>query len=330
MASRPDPLDHRIHLETHLDDDSEEAARAELRAALAERPRRIPSRFFYDEKGSDLFERICELPEYYPTRAESALLARWADDIAATTRATEVVELGSGAATKTRWLLSALERAGTLRRYVPVDVSGATLERSAHELVAEYPGLTVHGLVADFERHLGEIPAGERRLVLFLGSTIGNFPPARARQFLGEIRGILGPEDSFLLGTDLIKDRAVLEAAYDDAQGVTAAFNLNILEVVNRLTDGDFDPTGFRHRAVWNGEDCWIEMRLVSLAPQRVRLPALDLTLDLEQGEEILTEISSKYDQVRVETLLTGAGMRLRRWYTDPQGRFAASLAVPA
>ncbi len=237
------------------------------------------------------------------------------------------MELGSGAATKTRILLDAMARAGNLRTYVPLDVSESMVRRSAEELAAAYPGLTVHGLVADFHHHLDHIPAGEPRLVVFLGSTIGNLRPREAIAFLRGIAAPMAPGDFFLLGVDLVKEPAVLEAAYNDAAGVTAEFNRNILRVVNRLTRGDFAPDRFAHRAFFEPENRWIEMRLVADGVQRVRLERLDLTLELADGEEILTEISCKYERSRVERMLTAGGFALERWFTDRAELFALALA---
>lgn len=304
---------------------------ADLAAALGRKPREIPSKFFYDEAGSELFERITELPEYYQTRTERALLESIADRLVEASGATELVEIGAGAATKTRVLLDALERAGRLRLYVPLDVDESMVRRVATELTAEYPGLCVHGVVGDFMAHLGHIPDGggpeARRLVLFLGGTLGNLRPEAARRFLEELRSEMAPGDDFLLGADLVKPVARLEAAYDDAAGVTAEFNRNILNVVNRRTGGDFDPAAFRHRALYDSQRCWIEMRLVSLKRQQVHLPALGLDFTLEEGEEILTEISAKYDRLRLEELLRGAGFEPVAWFTDPEGLFGLSLS---
>ncbi len=299
----------------------------ELREALLSTPRRIPSKFFYDDHGSGLFERITELPEYYQTRTEGALLASIADRIAEITRAEDLVEIGAGAATKTRILLDALRRAGTLRLYVPVDVAEGTMRRVAEELVAEYPGLKVHGLVGDFMTQLDSIPNGGRRLVIFLGGTIGNLRPEEARSFLRRLQREIAPGDFFLLGVDLVKPVARVEAAYNDAAGVTAEFNRNILRVVNGLTGGDFDPGAFGHRAFYNRETDWIEMWLVSERDQTVHLPALGLEIEIRKGEEILTEISAKYDRKRAEELLAGTGFEPLEWYTDPEELFGLALA---
>jgi L-histidine N-alpha-methyltransferase len=323
---RRPPAD-RITVEVALEAVDPQAELAELRAALDETPRRIPTRYFYDRRGSELFERITELPEYYPTRAETALLEANADEIARATGAEELVELGSGAATKTRILLDAMARAGNLRTYVPLDVSEAMVRRSAEQLAGAYPDLRVHGLVADFHHHLDHIPDGEPRLVIFLGSTIGNLRPDEAIAFLRRIAAPMAPGDFFLLGVDLVKETTVIEAAYNDAQGLTADFNRNVLRVVNRLAGGDFAPECFAHRAFFDPVNRWIEMRLVARGTQKVRLEGLGLTLELEDGEEILTEISCKYERGQVDEMLAAGGFRLERWYAGGERRFGLALA---
>ncbi|HEV7668153.1 MAG TPA: L-histidine N(alpha)-methyltransferase [Thermoanaerobaculia bacterium] len=303
----------------------------ELSRSLREPLPRIPSRFFYDDVGSNLFEQICELPEYYPTRTERALLYEIAPEVAARTRAEVLVEIGSGAATKTRLLLDALQAQGTLGLYVPFDVAEATTRRIGAELTAEYPGLAVHGILGDFLTDLAPLPGGGpggRRLAIFLGGTIGNLNPAEAASFLSQLHAALAPGDTFLLGVDRIKPIARLEAAYNDSAGVTAAFNLNILSAVNRVTGGNFDLEGFRHRAFFDLEHSWIEMRLVATRSQRVDLPALDLSLDFEAGDEILTEISTKYDRPRAEALLATAGFSTVAWFSDPEDLYGLILAA--
>jgi L-histidine N-alpha-methyltransferase len=302
--------------------------RVELRAALLRTPREIPSRLFYDDHGSRLFERIGELPEYYQTRTEHALLAAIADRVVALAGADELVEIGAGSALKTRTLLDAMQRAGRLRRYVPVDVAEGTIRRAADELTAEYPELLVHGIVGDFTADLGRLPGSARRLVIFLGGTIGNLRPAEARDFLRRRAREMAAGDCFLLGVDLVKRVERLEAAYNDAAGVTAAFNRNILRVVNRLAGGNFDPAAYRHHAFYDPGPRWIEMRLAAVSPQRVLLPGLDLALDLAEDEEILTEISAKYDRAQAEELLSAAGLVPREWFTDPEQLFGLALAV--
>ena len=299
----------------------------ELGRSLREPLPRIPSRFFYDDLGSDLFEQICELPEYYPTRTERALLAEIAPKVAAATRAETLVEIGSGAATKTRLLLDALTRQGTLSLYVPFDVAEATTQRIGAELTEEYPGLAVHGILGNFLADLAPLPGGAPRLAIFLGGTIGNLTPEEAGMFLSDLHSALAPGDSFLLGVDRVKPIPRLEAAYDDSAGVTAAFNLNILRETNRIAEGDFDPAGFRHRAFFDVVHSRIEMRLVATRAQKVVLRALDLTLDFAPGGEILTEISTKYDQPRAESLLAAAGFSIISWFTDREDLFALILA---
>ena len=304
---------------------------AELRRALLRTPREIPSKHLYDERGSALFERITELPEYYQTRTEKALLERHADRIVLRSQARELVEIGAGAATKTRVLLRAMERQRLLSRYVPIDVDVAMLERVATELAAEFPALTVHAIAADFDHSLDRLPRGPRRLVVFLGSTIGNLRPAdEAPALLRSIRSRMRVSDHFLLGVDLIKDRARLEAAYDDARGVTAEFSRNILRVVNRIAGADFDPEAFRHVAVWDERNQWMDIRLLAESAQRVRLRSLDLEIEISAGEEIRTEISAKYDRPKAEALLAAAGLAPLEWITDDENLFALALARPA
>ena len=303
---------------------------AELRETLLRSPRQIPSKHLYDERGSQLFERITELPEYYQTRTERAILERNADRIVASSEPRELVEIGAGAATKTRVLLRAMERQGSLERYVPIDVDVAMLERVAAELTREFPGLAVHGIGADFDHSLDRLPPGPRRLVAFLGSTIGNLRPAdEAPALLRSIRAQMQPGDRLLLGIDLIKDRARLEAAYNDSRGVTAQFSRNILRVVNRLADADFDLDAFQHRAVWDERNHWMDIRMVAQSPQHVTLRALDLELDFAAGEQIRTEISAKYDRPKADALLRAGGFDTVEWITDDERLFALALAEP-
>ena len=300
----------------------------DARAGLTRTPKELPPKHLYDTRGAALFEQICELPEYYPTRTERAILERVAGELIAQTGACELVELGSGSATKTRVLLDAMAAAGTLESYVAVDVTERAVRDSAAELTREYPGLRVHGLIGDFERHLDHLPqASGPRLLAFLGGTIGNFAPASRRRFLRTVCGLLGPADHLLLGTDLVKDRTTLEAAYDDAAGVTAEFNRNILHVLNRELGADFDLAGFQHVALFDTENEWIEMRLRSLRDQRVELPAIALSVEFEDGEELRTEISAKFTRERVAAELTAGGLALAAWHTDENDWFALSLA---
>ncbi|RCV54110.1 L-histidine N(alpha)-methyltransferase, partial [Marinitenerispora sediminis] len=276
-----------------------------------------------------LFEQITELPEYYPTRAERAILRARAVEIAATTRADTLVELGSGSGEKTRLLLDALRAAGTLRRFVPVDVSGGFLEAAAGQIAADHPGLAVQAVVADFERHLHLLPTGGRRMVAMLGSTIGNQTPGQRRSFLTDLRSTMAPGDTLLLGLDLVKETDRLLAAYDDAQGVTAEFDRNVLHVINRELDGDFVPEAYQHVAHWNAEAEWIEMRLRAERPQRVRVAGLDLAVEFAAGEEMRTEVSAKFRPDGARAELAEAGFAVLRWWTDPAADFALVVAGP-
>ncbi len=292
----------------------------------------LPPKHFYDERGSDLFAQICELPEYYPTRTETRILADRAAEIVAQTGAGELVELGSGAADKARILLDAMAAAGTVRRYVPLDVSETVVREAAHELVRDFDDLQVHGVIGDFERHLDQVPErGEApRLVALLGGTIGNFPPGTRRRLLRKIGCLLGPEDRLLLGTDLVKDPAVLEAAYDDPQGITAEFNRNVLHVINRELGADFSPERFDHIAFYDRRHEWIEMRLRARTRQEVRIASLELSVEFAPGEELRTEISAKFTRERLESDYAAAGLRLDGWFTDEDELFALSLAARA
>ena len=288
----------------------------------------LPPKHLYDARGSELFDAICELPEYYQTRTERRILEQHADEIVERSGAVELVELGSGSATKTRVLLDAMARAGTLRRYVPVDVSATTVHAVAQLLCEQYPGLSVHGVVGDFERHLKHLPAAAGpRLVPFLGGTIGNFPPGSRRGFLRKLARTLGPDGHLLLGTDLVKDPLVIEAAYDDSAGVTAQFNLNVLHVLNRELGANFDVEAFEHVAFFDREREWIEMRLRATRPQHVRIDALDLEIDFANREEMRTEISAKFTRQRLRADLAAAGLELEEMLTDPDELFAVSLA---
>jgi L-histidine N-alpha-methyltransferase len=318
-----------ISLISHLNADEAAAAlRADALAGLTATPKTLPPRWFYDERGSELFDQITRLPEYYPTRTERAILAARAPEIAAATRAETLVELGSGTSEKTRLLLTALREAGALRRFVPFDVDPSVLRSAAAALVEECPGLEVEAVVGDFTRHLGRLPQGGRRLVAFLGSTIGNLEPFERADFLAELAGTLAPGDFFLLGTDLVKDPARLVHAYDDAEGVTAAFNRNVLAVLNRELKADFDPEAFDHVALWDTDDEWIEMRLRSRTAQTVSVAALDLEVSFAAGEELRTEISAKFRRDRIERELATARLAMTHWWTDPAGDFALSLSV--
>jgi L-histidine N-alpha-methyltransferase len=293
----------------------------------------IPPKHFYDARGAELFDRICELPEYYPTRCERAILEQRSDEIATLTEAAELVELGSGTAAKTRLLLDALRDEGTLRRYVPIDVTESMVRDCAEALVEEYPGLRVHGIVGDFERHLSHVPKPEDgpRIVAFLGGTIGNFPPGSRRRFLRSMSRLLRPGvDFLLLGTDLVKDAATLEAAYDDAAGVTAEFNRNVLRVINRELDADFDVEAFEHVAFYDRDREWIEMRLRASRRMDVHVGALGLDVSFAAREEMRTEISAKFTPERLRGDLASAGLRLFEVLTEDEGMFALSLSTRA
>lgn len=320
-----------IAIDVHLDADAAATMARDVRAGLCAYPKELAPKYFYDERGSDLFERITELPEYYPTRAEREILSERSSEILAAAGAPgTLVELGSGSAAKTRHLLDAMRDAGTLETYVPVDISEEITQRTAASLVDEYPGLTVRGLVCDFEQHLERIPDGVgSRLIAFLGGTIGNLYPRQRHAFLERIAALLGPADHLLLGTDLIKDAARLEAAYNDTAGVTAEFNKNVLEVLNNQLGADFELDGFEHVARYDAEAERMDIRLRSLAAQEVRLEDLDLEISFAAGEEMRTEISTKFTRERLESVYTGSGLEPRGWFTDAAGDYALSLARP-
>jgi L-histidine N-alpha-methyltransferase len=287
----------------------------------------LAPKYFYDARGSELFDRITALPEYYPTRCERAILNRHSPQIVAGAR--ELVELGSGTASKTRALLYAMAGTGELERYVPFDCDPSVVERCAEELAELYPGLAVEGVVGDFETDLTQVPPGERRLVALLGGTIGNLYPRQRAAFLASVNDLLGPDDRFLLGTDLVKDVALLEAAYDDSEGVTAEFNRNVLHVLNRELDADFDVERFEHVAFFDRDHSRIEMRLRSRGAQRVAIAGAGLEVDLADGEEIRTEISTKFTLQALHREMAAAGMAIEAFFTDPDGLFGLSLATP-
>ena len=305
--------------------------KADARDGLAREFKELPPNYFYDERGSQLFERITELPEYYPTRAERAILTREAEAIIRAADPEYLVELGSGSASKTRALLDAMSAAGGSRTYVPVDISEEITRETAAQLVSEYPKLGVHGVVCDFEVDLERLPGSNgRRTFAFLGGTIGNFGSQQRVAFLARIARVLGDGDHLLLGTDLVKDPDRLEAAYNDSAGVTAEFNKNVLHVLNRELDGDFDPQAFEHRAFYDEHEERIDIRLRSLADQPVTLAALDMTVKFERGEEMRTELSCKFTRESLTDCYARAGLELVEWWTDPEGLFALSLARPA
>jgi len=320
-----------IEVHTYLAAADERALADDVLDGLTRPFKELPPKHFYDARGAELFDRICDLPEYYPTRTERAILQARAEEIVELTGAAEIVELGSGTAAKTRILLDAMQAAGTLRRYVPLDVTEHMILETAAALVEEYPGLVVHGIVGDFERHLHHLPpALGPRLVAFLGGTIGNFTPGSRRRFLRGLAKAMGPEDHLLLGTDLVKDPATLEAAYDDSQGVTADFNRNVLHVVNRELDANFDVDAFDHVAFFDREREWIEMRLRAASRQSVHIGALGLDVEFEPREELRTEISAKFTRERLKGDLASAGLELEQVFTDEDDLFALSLSKPS
>jgi L-histidine N-alpha-methyltransferase len=321
------PVENRVqaHPGRYLD-----ALRADVRAGLTATPKTLPPKYFYDARGSELFDEITRLPEYYLTRAETSILQRYAAEIAGLSRCESLVELGSGTSAKTRLLLRALRDGGTLREFVPFDVDPVVLTEASDALAAEYPGLRIAPFVGDFELDLGSIPASGRRTIAFIGSTIGNLEPAARAAFLAQVGAALRPGDTFLLGIDLVKDTGRLLRAYDDTAGVTAEFNRNVLLVVNRELDADFAVEEFRHVALWDADNEWIEMRLRPTCPQRVTIGDLDLAVSFAAGEDLRTEISAKFRRAGIEAELAAAGMRTVRFWTDRDGDFGLLLAEPA
>ena len=318
-----------VMLANHLEAGSaNRALRNDVMHGLRQTPKSLPPKWFYDEVGSELFDQITRLPEYYPTRTEAAILRERAASIAEAPGADTVVELGSGTSEKTRMLLDALHSRGTLRRFIPFDVDAGVLQTAGAAILEEYPGIEVDAVCGDFEEHLPEIPSSGARLIAFLGSTIGNLTPGPRAEFLATLAAVMQPGDSLLLGTDLVKDAGRLVRAYDDGAGVTAAFNRNVLAVVNGELDADFDLDAFAHVAKWNADDERIEMWLRSARAQRVQVGALDLAVDFDEGEEMLTEVSCKFRRETVTDELATAGLTLTRWWTDPDGDFGLSLAV--
>lgn len=316
------------HVEVHLSSgDLAAALRTDVRAGLGSLPRELPAKWFYDERGCALFEEITRLPEYYPTRREREILAREAGEVVRLTEADTLVELGSGTSEKTRLLLDAMAGAGQLRRVGLFDVSEPTIRAAVAALAAEYPRAEVHGVVGDFERHLHHLPGGGRRLVAFLGGTIGNLGPVERKWFLSELAAGMAPGDALLLGTDLVKGTARLEAAYDDSSGVTAAFNRNILVRLNRELGADFDVEQFAHEARFDPDKEWMDIRLRAFSPQIVDIASLGMTVALDAGESIRTEISAKFRRPVIESELAAAGLELSRWWTDAAGDYAVSLS---
>ena len=329
-AIRPERF-QRNAVEVHVNGASTPASVSEdIRQGLTGNPKSLPPKYFYDAKGSALFDRITRLPEYYLTRVEQGLIEGAARELMEEVRPTEVVELGSGSPVKVRSFLESRDAPDYLTRYVPFDIDEGTVRASAQAVVEAYPFLRVYGVVGDFGSDLGHLPpAIGPRLVLFLGSTIGNLDPAPRRDLLAHVRGQLAPGDRLLLGVDLVKDPAVLEAAYNDPEGVTAEFNRNILRVVNRAVHGDFKPEAFVHRAFYDPRYCRIEMHLAPESAQEVSLRDLALGVHVSHGETIWTESSYKFTRNSTQALLEEAGLRLEQWYTDSECRFGLALAGP-
>jgi L-histidine Nalpha-methyltransferase len=306
-----------------------EALRADVRSGLTAPQKSLPPKYFYDERGSELFDQITRLPEYYLTRAEASILAERSAEIADLSQCQSLVELGSGTSAKTRLLLRALLDGGTIREFMPFDVDPTVLADASEALAAEYPALEIRPFVGDFEQDLDAIPVSGRRTIAFLGSTIGNLDPAARASFLKQVGAALGPADTFLLGTDLVKDVTRLLRAYDDAAGVTAEFNRNVLRVVNRDLGGDFAVEEFQHIAIWDDVNDWIEMRLRSEREQRVTIRDLGLTVFFAAGEDLRTEISAKFRPDKLEEELAAAGLQTICFWTDPSNDFGLTLAEP-
>lgn len=320
----------QLVIDDHLDADYfERNLRSDVIDGLGVAPgelKHLPPKWFYDDRGSELFEEITRLEEYYPTEAERTILRNHAEEIAATSAADTLVELGSGAADKTQVLLDAMAKAGQLSRFVPFDVSDGILRASSKDLLERYPGMTIHGVVGDFEHHLGEIPGGGTRLIALLGGTVGNFGPGPRKELLTDIVETMAPGDSFLLGTDLVKAHDRLVLAYDDPHGVTAAFNKNVLSVLNHRLNADFDLDTFEHVARFDTEHEWMDLRLRSLKEQTIRIEELDMDVHFAKGEELHTEISAKFRKEGIQRELASVGLDRTGWWTDPQGDYALSL----
>lgn len=326
LDSQPPDIDIDVRLKP---DELHTALVEDVRRGFTAFPRQLPPVWFYDERGSNLFDQITRLPEYYPTNSERKILAAKADEIAALTKADVLIELGSGTSEKTRLLLDSMSSATRLSTFAPLDVSEETLRNSAEAIALAYPGVSVRAVVGDFHHHLDALPRGGRRLVAFLGGTIGNFTPEERSRFLFDLDCQLEVGDSLLLGTDLVKDSQRLIAAYNDSQGITAEFNLNLLYVLNRELGANFVVENFEHRAIWNEEESWIEMRLRSRTHQRVNIPACDLEVEFAKGEELLTEISAKFTPQQVTEELAAAGLQLTGSWSDPEENFLLTLSTP-
>jgi len=311
-------------------EDVTKALREDVRAGLTAARKWLPPKWFYDARGSELFEAITELPEYYPTRSEREILTREAGEVARVTGAHTLVELGSGSSEKTRLLLDAFTEHGTLAAFVPLDVSESALAEAAEAITADYPKLTVRGVVGDFTENLDLLPGEQPRVVAFLGGTIGNFHPAERAKFLSSVRDVLEPGEWLLLGTDLVKDRETLEKAYDDSAGVTSDFNHNVLRVINTRLGADFAVDDFAHESYWDEEAEWVEMRLRAKRGMRVRIPGADLEVTFDEGEYVRTEISAKFRPEGIGAELEAAGFVTERWWTDAANRYGVTLARSA
>ena len=315
-------------IDVHGDEaDLFEHTKEECRIGLLQTPKEIPPKFFYDERGSALFEEITTLPEYYQTRTERRILESVVEVIEERYRFRQLLEFGSGSSAKTRVLLDAMHESGNLQLYLPFDVSESMVRTTAEQLVLEYPDMRVHGIVGDFTRHLGEVPGGDYRLLIFLGGTIGNFRDEAATRFLRKVASTMGPNDRLLLGADLVKEPRIIEAAYNDSSGVTAEFNLNALAVINARLGANFDLGNYEHVAPYREDVRWIEMRLRARRARRVRIPALGVEIDIEAGEEILTEISRKFTPRSVERMLEDSGLTMTDWFADDDNLFSLSLS---
>jgi L-histidine N-alpha-methyltransferase len=317
-------VDLDVHRST---EDMTEALREDVKTGLTAPRKWLPPKWFYDARGSELFEAITALPEYYPTRSEREILTRQAGEIARITGAQTLVELGSGSSEKTRLLLDALTDHGTLASFVPLDVSESALAEATEAIAADYPKLVVRGVVGDFTEHLDLLPGDQPRLVAFLGGTIGNFLPAERAKFLSSVRDVLQPGEWLILGTDLVKDRETLERAYDDAAGVTADFNRNVLRVINERLGADFAVDDFAHESYWDADAEWIEMRLRAKREMWVRIPGADLEVTFDEGEYVRTEISAKFRPEGIGAELAAAGFVTEQWWTDTGNRYGVTLA---
>ena len=320
-------VDLDVHRST---EDVTEALREDVKTGLTAPRKWLPPKWFYDARGSELFEAITALPEYYPTRSEREILTRQAGEIARITGAQTLVELGSGSSEKTRLLLDALTDHGTLASFVPLDVSESALAEATEAIAADYPKLVVRGVVGDFTEHLDLLPGDQPRLVAFLGGTIGNFLPAERAKFLSSVRDVLQPGEWLILGTDLVKDRETLERAYDDAAGVTADFNRNVLRVINERLGADFAVDDFAHESYWDADAEWIEMRLRAKREMWVRIPGADLEVTFDAGEYVRTEISAKFRPEGIGAELAAAGFVTEQWWTDTGNRYGVTLARSA